>query len=367
MTNVLDGPRREIRRIFHEGVQQWVTVSENGTELLLADGRRVDEIRATYMAPCDPTKILCIHLNYDSRRVEFRAKPLTTPTYFQKPLTTLNAHRGIVYRPADCSTSTTRGRSQSSSGRRCATSSRTTCGTIVAGFMPSNDVGLHDFRDTDAGSMLRVKGQDGYCPVGPGLVSGVDIRQQTLRTYINGEVVQEDPVSNMTFPIDYILADLCRHITLLPGDIILTGTPANSRPMNIGDEVEVEVTGVGRLSNTVAECPAPHNLAGHLPTESEEVVRVARGGDWWAERDADASARRSRCRGSIAVGSILGNRVQRVEDPRMLTVGGTYVEDVPVDAAWVHFVRSEYAHGRIVSYDVDDARKVPGVLGSLHR
>jgi 5-oxopent-3-ene-1,2,5-tricarboxylate decarboxylase/2-hydroxyhepta-2,4-diene-1,7-dioate isomerase len=157
----------------------------------------------------------------------------------------------------------------------------------VAGFMPSNDVGLHDFRDTDAGSMLRVKGQDGYCPVGPGLVSGIDIRQQTLRTYVNGEVVQEDPVSNMTFPIDYILADLCRHITLLPGDIILTGTPANSRPMNIGDVVEVEVTGVGRLTNTIAESPAPHNLVGHLPGESEEVVRVARGGDWWAQRDAE--------------------------------------------------------------------------------
>ena len=63
------------------------------------------------------------------------------------------------------------------------------------------------------------------------------------------------------------------------------------------------------------------------------------------------------------MGSILGNRVQRVEDPRMLTVGGTYVEDVPVDAAWVHFVRSEYADGRIASYDVEDAKKVPGVLG----
>ncbi|MGZ4793123.1 MAG: xanthine dehydrogenase family protein molybdopterin-binding subunit [Ilumatobacteraceae bacterium] len=63
------------------------------------------------------------------------------------------------------------------------------------------------------------------------------------------------------------------------------------------------------------------------------------------------------------MGSILGNRVQRVEDPRMLTTGGTYVEDVPIDAAWVHFVRSEYAHGRIVSYDIDDARKLPGVLG----
>lgn len=286
MTNVLDGPRRETRRIFHDGVQQWVSVSDDGGELLLGDGRRVDELTATYMAPCDPTKILCIHLNYDSRRVEFRAKPLTTPTYFQKPLSTLNAHRGVVYRPADCKYLNYEGEIAVVIGAPMRNIGPDDVWSYVAGFMPSNDVGLHDFRDTDAGSMLRVKGQDGYCPVGPGLVSGVDIRQQTLRTYINGAVVQEDPVSNMTFPIEYILADLCRHITLVPGDVILTGTPANSRPMNIGDVVEVEVTGVGRLSNTVAECPAPHNLAGHLPTESDEVVRVARGGDWWEARDA---------------------------------------------------------------------------------
>jgi 5-oxopent-3-ene-1,2,5-tricarboxylate decarboxylase/2-hydroxyhepta-2,4-diene-1,7-dioate isomerase len=287
MTNVLDGPRRETRRIFHDGVPQWVSVSDDGSELLLSDGRRTEEAAATYMAPCDPTKILCIHLNYDSRRAEFRAKPLTTPTYFQKPLTTLNAHRGIIYRPADSKYLNYEGEIAVVMAHPMRNVKPGDVWDYVAGFMPSNDVGLHDFRDTDAGSMLRVKGQDGYCPVGPGLVSGVDIGQQTLRTYINGTVVQEDPVSNMTFPIDYILADLCRHITLLPGDIVLTGTPANSRPMNIGDVVEVEVTGVGRLTNTVAESPAPHNMVGHLPTESEEVVRVARGGDWWAQRDAE--------------------------------------------------------------------------------
>ncbi|MGZ4671077.1 MAG: fumarylacetoacetate hydrolase family protein [Ilumatobacteraceae bacterium] len=287
MTNVLDGPRREIRRIIHECIAHWVSVSPDGSELVLGDGRRVEEASVTYMAPCDPTKILCIHLNYDSRRVEFRAKPLTTPTYFQKPLTTLNAHRGLVHRPADCKFLNYEGEIAVVISRPMRNIRPGDVWDFVAGFMPSNDVGLHDFRDTDAGSMLRVKGQDGYCPVGPGLVSGVDIGQQTLRTYINGDVVQEDPVSNMTFPIDYILADLCRHITLLPGDIILTGTPANSRPMNIGDVVEVEVTGVGRLSNTVAESPAPHNVVGHLPTESDDVVRVARGGDWWAQRDAE--------------------------------------------------------------------------------
>ena len=287
MTNVLDGPRRETRRILHGGVPQWVSVSDDGAALLLNDGRRVDEATAVYMAPCDPTKILCIHLNYDSRRVEFRAKPLTTPTYFQKPLTTLNAHRGVVNRPADSKYLNYEGEIAGVVAHPMRNVKPGDVWEYVAGFMPSNDVGLHDFRDTDAGSMLRVKGQDGYCPVGPGLVSGVDIGQQTLRTYINGSVVQEDPVSNMTFPIDYILADLCRHITLLPGDIVLTGTPANSRPMNLGDVVEVEVTGVGKLTNTVAEIPEPHNLAGFLPTASEEVVRVARGGDWWAERDAE--------------------------------------------------------------------------------
>jgi 5-oxopent-3-ene-1,2,5-tricarboxylate decarboxylase / 2-hydroxyhepta-2,4-diene-1,7-dioate isomerase len=296
MTNVLDGPRREVRRIFHDGTPQWVSVSTDGSELLFADGRRVDEASASYMAPCDPTKILCIHLNYDSRRVEFRAKPLTTPTYFQKPLTALNAHRGVVHRPADCQFLNYEGEIAVVISMPMRNIGPGDVWDYVAGFMPSNDVGLHDFRDTDAGSMLRVKGQDGYCPVGPGLVSGVDIGRQTLRTYINGEVVQEDPVSNMTFPIDYILADLCRHITLLPGDIILTGTPANSRPMNIGDIVEVEVTGVGRLTNTVAESPAPHNLVGHQPTASEDVVRVARGGDWWAQRDDE------RARAAVAGG-----------------------------------------------------------------
>ena len=288
--NVLDGPRREVRRIFHQGMPQWVRPSDDGSELILTDGRRVPENAATYMAPCEPTKILCIHLNYESRRVEFRARPLTTPTYFQKPLTTLNAHRGMLYRPDDCRFINYEGEIAAVIGRPMRNVVPDDAWDYIAGFAPANDVGMQDFRETDAGSMLRVKGQDGFCPIGPGLVSGVDIRQETLRTYLNGAVVQEGPVSEMTFPINYQLADLCRHITLLPGDIILTGTPANSRPMQPGDVVEVEVTQVGRLSNTVQEVPAPHNKAGHQPTSGDEVQRVARGGDWWSEHDAAKAA-----------------------------------------------------------------------------
>lgn len=274
--SVLEGPREEWRRILHQGTPVWVKPEEGG-KLRLGDGRLVDEASATYLPPCDPTKIICIHLNYDSRRVEFKAPPLVTPTYFQKPLTTLNAHRGFLNRPADCQYLNYEGEIAAIVGKPMRNVAPADVWDHLAGFAAANDVGAQDFRDTDAGSMLRVKGQDGFCPIGPGIVRGVDIRKERVRTYINGKVVQDGPVSEMTFPIDYIFADLSRHITFLPGDVVLTGTPANSRPMNIGDVVEVEVTGVGRVSNTVQEVPAPRHDVGHKPTDTEAVRRVALG------------------------------------------------------------------------------------------
>ncbi|MFA7637759.1 MAG: fumarylacetoacetate hydrolase family protein [Parvibaculum sp.] len=272
--SVIEGPREEWRRILHQGTPVWVK-PEKGDKLRLGDGRVVDEASAIYLPPCDPTKIICIHLNYDSRRVEFKAPPLVTPTYFQKPLSTLNSHRGFLNRPADCQYLNYEGEIAAIVGKPMRNVAREDVWDHLAGFAPANDVGAQDFRDTDAGSMLRVKGQDGFCPIGPGIVRGVDIRKESVRTYINGKVVQDGPVGDMTFPIDYIFADLSRHITFLPGDIVLTGTPANSRPMNIGDIVEVEVTGVGRISNTVQEVPSPTHKVGHQPNDSEAVRRVA--------------------------------------------------------------------------------------------
>ncbi len=98
--SVLDGERIERRRILHDGRPEWVRL--DGEVLYLADGREVPEADATYLPPCEPTKIICIHLNYESRRVEFQAPALVTPTYFQKPVSALNAHRGELVRPANC-------------------------------------------------------------------------------------------------------------------------------------------------------------------------------------------------------------------------------------------------------------------------
>jgi 5-oxopent-3-ene-1,2,5-tricarboxylate decarboxylase/2-hydroxyhepta-2,4-diene-1,7-dioate isomerase len=279
--SVLAGPRIEIRRILCEGVAHFATLE--GSELVLGDGRRLPEASATHLAPCEPTKILCIHLNYESRRVEFGAPELVTPTYFQKPTTALNAHRGALCRPAGTRYLNYEGEVAAVLGRPMRNVAPEDVWDHLAGFACANDVGLHDFRDTDSGSMLRVKGQDGFCPIGPGLVRGVDVRQSVLRTYLNGSVVQEAKVSEMTFGIDYLLADLSRHITLLPGDVVLTGTPAHSRPMQVGDVVEVEVTGLGRLSNTVVEIPEPRHRVGHQPTDSRAVRAVALGGDFRRE------------------------------------------------------------------------------------
>ncbi len=275
--NVLEGPREEQRRILYGGSEEWVSVDAD--RLVLADRREVEESEAIYLPPCQPTKILCIHLNYESRRVEFRAPELLTPTYFQKPLSALNVHRGTLFRPVDCQYLNYEGEIAAIVGKPMRNVAREDTWSHLAGFAPANDVGCHDYRDTDAGSMLRVKGMDGFCPIGPGIVRGVDVRASTVRTYINGEIVQEAPVSEMVFGIDYQLADLCRHITLLPGDIILTGTPANSRPMKLGDTVDVEVTGLGRLRNNVAERPAPSHQVGHQPTDTKGVRRVALGSD----------------------------------------------------------------------------------------
>jgi 5-oxopent-3-ene-1,2,5-tricarboxylate decarboxylase/2-hydroxyhepta-2,4-diene-1,7-dioate isomerase len=255
-------------------------VKPAGDKLILGDGRVVPEASATYLPPCDPTKILCIHLNYESRRVEFRAPMLETPTYFQKPTTALNSHRGSLCRPAGHKFLNYEGEVGVIIGKPMRNVGREQAWYYIAGFAPANDVGCQDYRETDAGSMLRVKGQDGFCPIGPGIVSGVDIRKSTLRTYIDGKMVQEGAISEMIFPIDYILADLCRFITLLPGDVILSGTPKNSRPMNPGALVEVEVSGLGRLSNRVVETPAPAHKVGHQPTDTDAVRRVALGSDW---------------------------------------------------------------------------------------
>ena len=101
------------------------------------------------------------------------------------------------------------------------------------------------------------------------------------RTTVNGEVVQDGNTSEMEWDMHYLVADIARTITLVPGDVLLSGTPANSRPVQPGDVVTVEVEGLGALTNRIVEGPTPiRDDVGAQPTSSEEVVSTAMGGDW---------------------------------------------------------------------------------------
>ena len=269
----------EYRRILLEGAA--VQVRREGDELVSADGRVVGVDEAIHLPPVVPTKIVAVHLNHVSRVNEFQIGLPTTPTYFHKPVSSLNSHRGSVVRPERCKWLNYEGEVAIVIGRTARNISPEEAGDYIAGYTVANDYGLHDFRDTDAGSMLRVKGSDTLCPLGPGLVTDWDFHGKQLRTLVNGEVKQDGNTDEMTWDMHYLVADIARTITLVPGDVLLSGTPANSRTVYPGDVVEVEVEGLGTLSNTIVSGPVPiRDDVGAQPTESEEVLSTALGGDW---------------------------------------------------------------------------------------
>ncbi|MGC5568621.1 fumarylacetoacetate hydrolase family protein [Streptomyces sp. FR-108] len=269
----------EYRRVLLDGAA--VETVRDGDELVAGDGRRVRAEDATHLPPVVPSKVIAVHLNHRSRVAEFGAALPAAPTYFHKPTSALNSHRGAVVRPEGCKWLNYEGEVAVVIGRTARNISRAEAGRYIAGYTVANDYGLHDFRDTDAGSMLRVKGSDTLCPLGPGLVTGWDFHGKRLRTRVNGAVVQDGSTDEMTWDMHYLVADIARTITLYAGDVLLSGTPANSRPVRPGDVVEVEVEGLGRLSNHIVSGPvAVRTDLGAQPSESEEVLSTALGGDW---------------------------------------------------------------------------------------
>jgi 5-oxopent-3-ene-1,2,5-tricarboxylate decarboxylase/2-hydroxyhepta-2,4-diene-1,7-dioate isomerase len=269
----------EFRRILLDGYP--CTVTREGENLVAGDGRVVPIAEAVHLPPVEPSKIICVHLNYSSRTEEFMTKLPSAPTYFHKPITALNSHDAAVVRPDGCKWLNYEGEIVIVIGRTCRNVSPEEAGDYILGYTVGNDYGLHDFRDTDAGSMLRVKGSDTLAPIGPGVVTDWDFRGKRIRTIVNGEVKQDASTDEMEWDMNYLVADIARTITLEPGDLLFSGTPANSRTVYPGDVVEVEVEGLGTLRNHIVAGPtAIRTDVGAQPTESEEVISTAQGGDW---------------------------------------------------------------------------------------
>jgi 2-keto-4-pentenoate hydratase/2-oxohepta-3-ene-1,7-dioic acid hydratase in catechol pathway len=264
-------------RIEVNGVPAWGVVEKDG--IRMENGSLVSDASARFLPPTKPTKIVATHLTYRSRAEEYRMARLPSePSYFLKPPSSLSAHRAPVARPHGCKYLNYEGEIAVVFGDRCVGASVHDALRYVRGYTVANDWGVHDFRHADRGSMLRVKGQDGFCPLGPALVDAADVDpgDLTIRTYVNDELVQEGHTgSDLLFSFAHQIADVSRLVTLEPGDVLLTGTPANSRPVEPGDVVAVEVDGIGRLENPVVELERDLEPVGEQPTVSANTLHVA--------------------------------------------------------------------------------------------
>ena len=255
-----------------DGTLDGEVIRADGLELRSGDVQR-------WLPPVTPSKILATHLTYRSRAEEYKmARMPSEPSYFMKPPSSLSGHLAPVSRPPGCRFLNYEGEVAVVIGRRCHRVSVEDALDYLGGYTVANDWGVHDFRHADRGSMLRVKGQDGFCPLGPVMVDAADVDPDdlTLRTFVNGEEVQHGHTgTDLMFSFAYQIADLARLITLEPGDVLLTGTPAHSRPVEPGDVVAVEVEGIGRLENTVVQSEEPLPEVGEQPAVTAQTLHVA--------------------------------------------------------------------------------------------
>jgi 2-keto-4-pentenoate hydratase/2-oxohepta-3-ene-1,7-dioic acid hydratase in catechol pathway/regulator of RNase E activity RraA len=212
-----------------------------------------------------PSKIIAVHVNYPSRAKE-RGRMPDVPSYFLKPVSSLARSGDPILRPPGTEQLTVEGEIALIIGRRGRHLAPEQASGHIGWCSAANDVGLSEMRWADRGSNVFAKGQDGFTPVGePVAVNGFPLDSITIRTRVNGTITQEDSSENLIFPFGFLIADLSRFMTLEPGDVILTGTPAGSVAVAPGDVVEVELDGLGVLSNPIVEAPRPIASFGAQP------------------------------------------------------------------------------------------------------
>lgn len=207
-------------------------------------------------------KVVAVHINYPSRAAQ-RGRTPAQPSYFLKPSSSLALSGSTVERPAGCELLGYEGEIALIIGKAARRVGIDDAWSHVAAVTASNDLGVYDLRYADKGSNLRSKGGDGFTPVGPGLIpaDAVEPANLRIRTWHNGELVQDDTTGDLLFPFARLVADLSQLLTLEEGDIILTGTPAGASVAKPGDVLEVEVSAgdltTGRLVTRVEAGTTP--------------------------------------------------------------------------------------------------------------
>jgi len=213
---------------------------------------------AELLPPVTPSKIICVGRNYRDHAKELGNEVPAEPLLFFKPPSSLLAHNGTVVMPPESERVDFEGELAIVIGKR-ATKLTVDADwrSYVRGYTIANDVTARDLQKKD-GQWTRAKGFDTFCAVGPVVSGDVDPeRGLTLETRVNGEVRQHGSTLDFIFSIPELLRYITAAITLEPGDLLLTGTPAGVGPLKAGDRVDVSIDGLGVLSNTFAAAPKP--------------------------------------------------------------------------------------------------------------
>ncbi len=204
------------------------------------------------LPPCWPTKIVCVGRNYADHARELGNEPPAEPIIFLKPHSSLAAHGDAIVYPRLSKLVSYEGELGVVIGRRARHVAAAEAAEVIFGYTCVNDVTARDFQRKDH-QWTRAKGFDTFCPVGPWIVPADEVAPGSLRvtTWVNGEKKQDAPVTDMIFSVNDIIAFVTEFMTLAPGDLIATGTPAGVGPLEIGWEVRVTIEGVGTLQNKV--------------------------------------------------------------------------------------------------------------------
>ena len=248
--------RTEFGRIDGDEFERWTAAPWQGGR---AAGPRDTRARARLLPPCEPTKIVCVGLNYrahiaESASVVPGAAPPAEPLLFLKPPSAVVASGEAIHLPSGVTRLDPEAEMALVIGRRARAVPERTALEYVAGVTAFNDVSARNYQRSD-GQWARAKGFDTFAPFGPCIAVGLDPGSLAVECRVNGETRQRASTSDLLFSPAYLVHFISHIMTLEPGDVIATGTPAGIAPIVVGDRVEIEVEGVGVLVNTVEAAP----------------------------------------------------------------------------------------------------------------
>lgn len=205
------------------------------------------------LAPCAPSKIVAVGKNYANHAAEMGTPLPKEPLLFLKPPTAIIASGTEIHYPPQSQRVDYEGELALVIGERCVACTPQEAPAKIWGYTIANDVTARDLQKQD-GQWTRAKGFDTFCPLGPWIVRELSPAAR-LQTFVNDndQPVQSDQIDQMVFGQEFLVSYISQVMTLLPGDVILTGTPEGVGPLQVGDRVRIEIEGIGRLENTIAK------------------------------------------------------------------------------------------------------------------